>query len=175
MLSYFGRKEGEARRRYLSYVKKGVDQGRRPELVGGGLIRSLGGWDEVKKLRLRGQDRLKGDERILGESDFVLEILSQANKRFNRKYELKRLGYNLEKVERKVAEIFHIDQEGLYEKGRQKRRVEARSLLFYWAVRELGLSGTFLAKRFGMSQPGIVYAVYKGEKIVKENGYQLLE
>jgi hypothetical protein len=44
VLSYFGRKEGEAGRRYLSYVKKGVDQGRRPELVGGGLIRSLGGW-----------------------------------------------------------------------------------------------------------------------------------
>jgi len=26
-----------------------VGQGRRPELVGGGLIRSLGGWEGVKK------------------------------------------------------------------------------------------------------------------------------
>jgi hypothetical protein len=175
VLSYFGRKTGEARRRYLSYVKEGVEQGRRPELVGGGLIRSLGGWDEVKKIRLRGQDRLKGDEWILGESDFVLEVLSEADESFNRKYELKRLGYNLEKVENKVAEIFHMDREELYERGRQKRRVKARSLLFFWAVRELGLSGTFLGERFRMSQPGVVYAVYKGEKIAKENGYRLIE
>ena len=105
----------------------------------------------------------------------VLEILSEANEKFNRKYELKRLGYNLEKVEHKVADIFHMEREELYEKGRQKRRAEARSLLFYWSVRELGLIGTFLAERFGMSQPGFVYAVYKGEKIAKENGYRLPE
>jgi REP element-mobilizing transposase RayT len=175
VLSCFGQKSGEARRRYLFYIKEGVDQGRRPELVGGGLIRSLGGWDEIKKIRLSGQDRLKGDERILGDSDFVLEVLSQTNEKLNRKYELKGLGYNLENVEHKVAEIFHITRAELYGKGRQKKRAEARSLLFYWAVRELGFNGTFLAKRFGMSQPGIVYSVYKGEKIAKEKGYQLAE
>jgi hypothetical protein len=175
VLSYFGRKAGEAKRGYLTYVKKGFDQGRRPELVGGGLIRSFGGWQEVKKIRLRGQNRLKGDERILGESDFVLDILSRAGERFERGYELKRLGYNLEKLEQRVAEIFHMEREELYKRGRLKRRVDARSLLFYWSVRELGLSGTALAKRFGMSQPGVVYAVYKGEKIAKENGYQLVD
>ena len=31
------------------------------------------------------------------------------------------------------------------------------------------------AKRFEMSQPGIVYAVKKGEKTAKENNYQLPE
>ena len=35
---------------------------------------------------------------------------------------------------------------------------EARSLLFYWAVRELGMSGTSLARPFEMSQPGVVYS-----------------
>jgi hypothetical protein len=68
-----------------------------------------------------------------------------------------------------------MQREELYERGREKRRVKSRSLLFYWAVRELGLSGTFLADRFRMSQPGVVYAVYKGEKIAKENGYRLIE
>ncbi|MDZ7582745.1 MAG: hypothetical protein U5R30_19720 [Deltaproteobacteria bacterium] len=56
----------------------GLAMRRRPELVGGGLIRSLGGWSEVKKMRLKGMDRIKGDERILGDSDFVLSVLSQA-------------------------------------------------------------------------------------------------
>ncbi len=66
VLACFGRKSGEARRNYSSCVSAGVDQGRRPELVGGGLIRSSGGWKEAKKLELRAQGRLKGDERILG-------------------------------------------------------------------------------------------------------------
>ncbi len=54
---------------YLLYVKKGIYQGRRPELVGGGLVRSLGGWSAEKKLRLKGHDRVKGDERILGDGE----------------------------------------------------------------------------------------------------------
>jgi len=174
VLSHFGKKVSEARKRYLNYVTDGIEQGRRPELVGGGLIRSLGGWAEVKKLRLRGQDRIKGDERILGESDFVMEILSHANEKYNRQYELKSMGYDLEKLEQRVTKMYQIDSDELYSKGRQKRRSEARSLLFYWAVRELGISGTFLAKRFRMSQPGVVYAVNKGEKIAKKKNYKLL-
>lgn len=43
VLSMFGKKVGEGKKRYLEYVEAGVEQGRRPDLVGGGLIRSLGG------------------------------------------------------------------------------------------------------------------------------------
>jgi len=56
VLGFFGPRVSEARKGYESYVKKGIPLGRRPELVGGGLIRSLGGWDEVKKMRLSGQE-----------------------------------------------------------------------------------------------------------------------
>jgi len=175
VLSYFGSTVAEAREDYLSYMKSGMDQGRRPELVGGGLIRSLGGWEAVKKLRLRGQDRIKGDERILGDGEFVMDILSEAGDKYERRYELKRLGYDLDRLESKVSELYHIDIDDLYARGRQKRRVEARSLFCYWAVRELGFRGTTIAKRFGMSQPGIVYAVNKGERIAKEKKYYLLD
>jgi hypothetical protein len=41
-----------------SFVEKGVKDGKRPELVGGGLIRSLGGWIAAKGAR-GGQDRIK--------------------------------------------------------------------------------------------------------------------
>ncbi len=88
VLGFFGRRVGEARKGYKSYVKKGIPLGRRPELVGGGLIRSLGGWDEVKKMRLTGQDRIKSDQRILGESDFVSDVLSESEDEFSRKYKL---------------------------------------------------------------------------------------
>ncbi|MCD6296215.1 MAG: transposase, partial [Deltaproteobacteria bacterium] len=43
VLGYFGKRIGDARKKYLSYIEKGIPLGRRPELVGGGLIRSLGG------------------------------------------------------------------------------------------------------------------------------------
>jgi len=49
VLRFFGKRVGEARRKYRSYVEKGISMGRRPELAAGGLIRSLGRWDEVKK------------------------------------------------------------------------------------------------------------------------------
>jgi putative transposase len=175
VLSYFGRKTAESVKNYYAYVKSGIDQGRRPDLVGGGLIRSLGGWAEVRKIRLKGHNRLKGDERILGNSDFVMMILSEANEKFDRLYELKSKGYDLNKVEKRVREIYPIDKDELYSSGRQKIRVEARSLLCYWAVRELGISGTSLAKHLGMSQSGVVYAVNKGEKLAKERKYQLTE
>jgi REP element-mobilizing transposase RayT len=173
VLSYFGQNVSEARKSYLSYVKKGVGQGRRPELVGGGLVRSLGGWSAVKKLRLKGQDRVKSDERILGDGEFVTTLLSEANERLDRRYELKGLGYDLEKIGQRVSEIYGIEKEDIYSRGRRKVQVEARDLLCYWAVRELGMSCTSVAERLGMSQPGVGYAVSRGEKIAKEYKYQL--
>jgi len=43
VLLQFGNTYQAARRRYREFVKKGVNQGKRPELHGGGLIRSAGG------------------------------------------------------------------------------------------------------------------------------------
>ena len=40
---------------------------------------------------------------------------------------------------------------------------------------ELGISCTYLAKHLELSQPGVGYAVSRGEKIVKKNKYNLLE
>ena len=174
VLGFFGRRPTDAKKRYLKYIKEGVSQGRRPELVGGGLIRSLGGWKEIKKLRLKGQDRMKSDQRILGESDFVLGVLAEANEKYERFYDLKTKGYDLEKVEQRVIELFDIDKDVLYSKGRRKIQVEARSLFCYWAVCELGMSRTFMAKRLGMTQPGVGYAVGRGEIIAKKNDFQLV-
>jgi REP element-mobilizing transposase RayT len=174
ILRLFGRRFGDAKKRYLEYVKEGIAQGRRPELVGGGLIRSLGGWEAVKKIRMSGQDRIKSDQRILGESDFVMEVLEEANEKFERFYELKRKGYNLEKIEQRIKELYDIEKSDIYSRGRRKVQVEARSLFCYWAVCELGISRTYLAKRLDMTQPGVGYAVNRGEKLSTENDFKLI-
>jgi REP-associated tyrosine transposase len=127
VFSYFGKKVSESRKAYLSYVKKGIDQGRRPELTGGGLVRSLGGWSMIKKLRQKGQDRIKGDERILGDSEFVTALLSEAKEKLERSYKLNALGYDLKKISRIVSKIYDIEIEKIYSKGRRKVQVRARS------------------------------------------------
>ena len=171
VLSCFGKSLSSGRDNYYAYVKDGLDQGGRPELVGGGLIRSLGGWAEARMVRLKGQDRMKGDERILGDGDFVMNILSEADERLDRRYELKSLGYDLDKVAQRVLEIYQIEREDLYSKGRQRTRAEARGLFCYWAVRELGYGQAELGRRLGMTQSGVGYAVQRGEHIAKENNF----
>ena len=68
-------KVNSARRSYAVFVAKGVELGHRPELTGGGVVRSVGGWSAFKSLRSKTQ-RLMGDERILGSSDFVETALA---------------------------------------------------------------------------------------------------
>jgi len=70
VLRWFSQKQGEARKAYDSYAAKGIDQGRRPELVGGRLIRPLGGWSAVKAMRRLG-DRELSDDRILSSGEFM--------------------------------------------------------------------------------------------------------
>jgi len=87
---------------------------------------------------------------------------------------LKRRGYNLDKVAHRVGAICGIDKRHVVSKGRQRPRVEARSLLCYWAVRELGMTLTKLARLFVMSPSAISYSVRRGETIAEENNYQLM-
>ena len=95
---------------------------------------------------MKGREYIKSDERILGDSDFVVALLGQAEEKFDRKYELKQLGYDLGRVAARVCEIFDLKEQELFSNGKQQRKVKARSLFCYWAVRELGISQTDLAK-----------------------------
>jgi predicted transcriptional regulator len=59
--------------------------------------------------------------------------------------------------------IFGVEKDVIYSKGHRKIQVAARSLLCYWVLRGLGLTATELAKRLGMTQPAVSYAVSRGE------------
>jgi len=51
ILQLFGNHVSTARGKYAEFVEEGVAQGRKHELTGGGLIRSVGGWQELGGLR----------------------------------------------------------------------------------------------------------------------------
>ena len=67
-----------------------------------------------------------------------------------------------------------MEPDEVFSKGRQNRKVRARSLLCFWAARELGLSHTALAKRLEMSVSGVGFSVERGESIAKKGKYSLI-
>jgi hypothetical protein len=172
VLGYFGNSRGQARKEYESFVKSGLGQGRKDELTGGGLIRSLGGWTEAREA-LKGGVHIMSDERILGDSDFVDSVITQSEEHYERKHRLKRKGYDLARIAGRVAEVLGVKREDVFSKGRQDRKVKARSLLCFWAARELGLSHTALAKELEMSVAGVGFSVERGETIAKDSKYSL--
>ena len=165
-LSFFGDV-----RAYVQFVKQGVDQGQRSDLIGGGVVRSHGGWAEIKK----SQGRVKGDERILGDTSFVMGILAGAQQSLERRYAMKQSGIDLDAVQKRVCALYSLKADEFYGRGRQKTLVEARSLFCFWAVRELGVPQKALAERFSVTEPAISYAVTRGQRIARERGYALLK
>ncbi len=81
--------------------------GKRPELIGGGLIRSAGGWQAMRSLRKLGR-HLKGDERILGGSEFVESVLESQDEQLERCYLLQSKGYDIAKVIDRVSRLFNM-------------------------------------------------------------------
>jgi REP element-mobilizing transposase RayT len=160
VLSYFGSQEGEARQSYHEYVKEQSLLGSQPELVGGGLIRSVGGWAEVKALRKRGTPQL-GDERVLGDGEFVQSMLDEAEE--NRKnplcaYELKRKAED---------ELLLICQERgvsillLQSGSRQLAVSKLRTEMAHRMVKELGLTQAETARLLGVSTSGVAEILRK--------------
>jgi putative transposase len=110
---------------------------------------------------------------VSGDSGFVLDVLKEADEKFERRYEMKRLGYNLNTIEDRICEIYKVEKEDIYSRSRQKVKSDARALFYFWAFRELGYGQRELARRLGVTQPGVGYAVSKGEAISKSNNYQI--
>jgi len=137
VLELFSEHEREARRQYRKFVEKGISEGRRPELVGGGLLRSSGGRWGLKELRkpcVRGKE----DERILGNSDFVEDVLRLANEAFEEKYELKSLEYDFDRVISRVAESMGMDPKEVTAFGKSPQTVKARRCCVFGRIGSLG-------------------------------------
>jgi hypothetical protein len=124
VLGRFGGRMGRARERYRMFVQEGIRQGRRPELMGGGLVRSQGGWKAVSEIR-RGREAYSADERVLGSSRFVERLLKEAEETVVRpKVDLATLG-------RRIARETGLTWEALSGRGRSRGEA-AGSFLGRW-------------------------------------------
>jgi len=163
-----------ARRRYRSFVEKGIEQGHREDLIGGGLIRSSGGWANIRAMR-KARIFQKSDERILGNSEFVEKVLSVSKEQMESKYVLQNLGVTFDQIAQIVAKLMDIEKEVIYMPGKRRDRVQARSLFCYWSVRELGISMTDLSRKLKISISAVSLAVTRGEKICVKKKYSLID
>jgi chromosomal replication initiation ATPase DnaA len=104
----------------------------------------------------------------LGDSDFVESVLEAAEEDLIRRYRLQAEGYDFEKVLDRVARLCDLKPSEILLPSKQPERIRARSLLCYWAVRELGMSSTEVAHRLGIHQSNVSRAVQRGGKLTAE-------
>lgn len=148
VLQLYAGRATAARRAYRAFVQQGVTRGRRPELQGGGLIRSAGGWEAVAELR-RGREAWVADERVLGSSEFVLQVM-QESQGFVRPLSLPSFG-SLPLLVERVADRHGLSVAECCRGGRRRQIVAARNDICFLAVAGLGLPAAQVARALGVS------------------------
>ena len=162
ILLHFGETAKVARRRYRQFVKNGVDQGKRPELQGGGLVRSAGG----KKAGLLGrkrEEREKGDERILGSGDFVGKVLAGSDHVEGPKI-VRRIPL-LELVDR-ISGFLETKKDEVLSGNRRIKNCHARDLISFVAAKSMGYKFNDIAALLNIHPVSAGRSAEKGRKLV---------
>ena len=154
VLAYFGKRRKRAIEKYEDFVGKGIEAGNRPELVGGGLIRSLGGWSQVLSLRRVGS-KLFSDERILGSSEFVKNVISEAEEKAKETLRLTLKISDLPSLAMQVCEEEGVDEAALRSGLRKRDVVKSRRIFCQIAVRKMGYSGADVARFLGINTSAV--------------------
>ena len=161
VLKWFGAKEGEARKSYRAFVENGIAIGGSPDLTGGGLIRSMGGWSVVKAMRRAGE-REKGDERILGGGAFVSEIISQAEERIKHQVPSTDVDNLMEKEIARCCKREGVTVPLLQSGSRRTPLPKLRKILAQKFVNGYGVSLAETARQLGVSTSGISQILRRG-------------
>lgn len=154
VLSWFGNTNNVARNKYHVYVVEGIKEGKRNDLVGGGLIRTLGGWSQVLSHR-KNDEKILTDQRILGQGDFVERILREADKRIKSQFSINE---RLMSAEKRINEVCHakgVNIEELKGGSRRARISDLRKSLAIELISEHGLNLAETARQLGVSTPAI--------------------
>ena len=165
ILTQFGSTGPRARAAYRAFVVAGVPQGRRPELQGGGLVRSAGGWGALGALR-RAKDAVAGDARVLGGGEFVERLWRETQAA--RTLPPSRL--SLETVIARVCRWTGITAAEIGGGGRRPAVTRAREGIAHLWVGALGQSGRRLAPVLGVAPQSVYRAAVRGAARAAEWG-----
>jgi len=174
ILRRFGRHATTARKHLVDFMSD-QQAGKKEERLfkGGGLIRSAGGIEELR--RVPKEQRQMYDERILGDGQFVEALLekveprgrqftgseSDAEERFTR-------------IRETVCRRLNLGPDALGTGSRARQVVRARCIVGYVAGRYLGWSGK-LAENLGISPSVVSRSIARGEVQIRELGWDMEE
>ncbi|MCP4756330.1 MAG: transposase [Proteobacteria bacterium] len=167
VLSYFGSPRVQ-QKNYQVFTEEGVTMGKRPELTGGGLVRSIGGWAEVTALRKRGKKQVS-DQRILGDEKFVKSVFSQMDDLGKKNMRVSKKRTTLDTLAKKVCQTHKISINELCSGSRRREIVEPRRVLSWLAVRDLGYSGAEVARYLGVTTSCVTRAASSGKRPKKRD------
>jgi len=153
VLAYFG-KGHRAVEKYEQYLREGISYGKRPELVGGGLIRSLGGWSQVLSLRRKGV-KIASDERILGGDKFIQRLMSEAEEKEKETLRLGREVPDLPKLAKRIVRGEGVAESELRSGIRKREVVRARRLFCQLAIGRMGYPGAEVARFLGVTTSSV--------------------
>ena len=173
LLRLFGDKAGESRRAYRDFIYSNSERGVSEDLSGGGLRRSAGVWAGAHKLKHM-KEYWRGDERILGDSNFVNEVLKEADERIEERERLRMMGWDINKVSEYVSRLLKIDKDDIMRRGKNNVISNGRKLVCHFANKDLGISGVTIGKHLGISNPAVSKSARLGARIAEQNDYKLI-
>jgi REP element-mobilizing transposase RayT len=160
VLEYFGKTEGRARKAYRQCLQEQSRKERQPELTGGGLIRSMGGWSVVKGKRKQGEWE-QGDERILGSSVFVQEVLKHTEESVKHQIGFRETGKRVEKELEKVCRESGVTVELLQTGSRIQPLPKLRKKIAGKFVKEYGMTLAETARQLGVSTSAVARIIQR--------------
>jgi putative transposase len=162
----FGTTRRKAVTSYRSFISACFSMGQLPQLVGGGLVRSLGGWSKVASLRQHGAPE-KGDGRILGSSAFVMTVLGETEEKQRRQVKVGSAGDTMFQLIDEECRRSRIDPREVRKGGRRTKASEARTAIAYRATTEFGLPAAEIARHLGVTTASITRAVQKAARKIR--------
>jgi len=158
ILGFFGETEGQAKTEYKKFVEAGLNS--KENFMSGGLIQSV---DKIKGILMSGEMQMS-DERILGDGNFVNDVLERMGEIDKEKKHFKNLGDLLNKL----SQYYKVEPQDIL-KTKTMRVREARMALVYYANKYLDISATSAGKTLGISQAAASMLRKKGRGRFKEN------
>ncbi len=122
--------------------------------MGGGLIRSVGGWSQVLSLKRKGM-KIASDERILGGQEFIERLMSEAEEREKETLRFSRRVPDLTTLTRRIIKGEGIEESELRSGMRKRRVVKGRRILCQLAVGKLGYPGAEVARYLGVTTSSV--------------------
>ena len=119
-----------------------------------------GGWSQVLGKRRREQE--SSDERILGSGAFVENLLREAEERELRQLRIKRTGKTIAEIIVEECKARSVSEKELQSGSRRRAVSDARAVIAFRGIEELGLATAEIARSLGVSTSTISRAITRG-------------